>query len=87
MTNSATVEFDPGQTSLEGLVGVIRETGYGAELPAPPDLAAEAESAEALRHEAGLGVLRRKTLFSAGGVLAMLMALPRRPRNTAWTIR
>src|SRR5512134_3774688 len=77
MTNSATVEFDPGQTSLEGLVGVIRETGYGAELPAPPDLAAEAESVEALRHEAGLEVLRRKTVFSAGaGVLAMLIGVP-----------
>jgi len=77
MTNSATVEFDPERTSLEGLVGVIRETGYGAELPAPPDLAAEAESAEALRHEAGLSVLRRKTLFSAGaGVLAMLIGVP-----------
>ncbi len=77
MTNSATVEFDPGLTSLEGLVGVIRETGYGAELPAPPDLASEAEAAEAERHEAGLDILRRKVLFSAGaGVLAMLIGVP-----------
>jgi P-type Cu+ transporter len=77
MTNSATVEFDPGQTSLEGLVGVIRETGYGAELPTPPDLASEAEAAEAERHEAELDILRRKVLFSAGaGVLAMVIGVP-----------
>lgn len=77
MTNSATVEYDPGQTSLEGLVGVIRETGYGAELPTPPDLASEAEAAEAERHEVELDILRRKVLLSAGaGVLAMLIGVP-----------
>jgi P-type Cu+ transporter len=33
MTGTATVGFDPGVTSPEQLVGVIRDTGYGAELP------------------------------------------------------
>src|SRR5215208_571801 len=33
MTGSATIEFDPSATNPEHLVEVIRETGYGAELP------------------------------------------------------
>jgi Cu+-exporting ATPase len=35
MTGSATVSYDPASVTPEGLVGLIRETGYGAELPAP----------------------------------------------------
>ncbi|HEX7088623.1 MAG TPA: heavy metal-associated domain-containing protein [Longimicrobiales bacterium] len=31
---SATVVYDPSQTSVEALVEAIRATGYGAELPA-----------------------------------------------------
>ena len=33
MMGSATVAYDPAATSPEALVGVVRETGYDAELP------------------------------------------------------
>ena len=37
MTGSATIEYEPSATSPEQLVEAIRETGYGAELPASSD--------------------------------------------------
>ena len=33
MTNSATVDFDPSAVTPQRLIEVIRESGYGAELP------------------------------------------------------
>jgi Cu+-exporting ATPase len=35
MTGSATVSYDPATVTPEDLIAVIRDTGYGAELPAP----------------------------------------------------
>ncbi|MFL5531581.1 MAG: cation transporter, partial [Gemmatimonadales bacterium] len=33
MTNSATVDFDPSSVTPQRLIEVIKESGYGAELP------------------------------------------------------
>ena len=35
MMGNATVAYDPAATSPDALVETIRQTGYGAELPAP----------------------------------------------------
>ena len=58
MTGTATVAFDPPAVTPGSLVDVIRETGYGAELP-PPDASAgelfEAQDAERAAEVADLG--------------------------------
>ena len=41
MTSAATVSYDPSSVTPDRLVEAIRDTGYGAELPAP-DASAEA---------------------------------------------
>src|SRR3712207_4325353 len=46
MTGAATVSYDPASVSAEGLVAAIRETGYGAELPAPDASLEEAAAAD-----------------------------------------
>ena len=53
MTGAATVAYDPAVTSPERLVEAIRDTGYGAELPALE------ESAEAAARRAGRGASAR----------------------------
>lgn len=77
VTGTATVEFDPAETSPERLVEVIRGTGYGAELPreeVSPEELAEAEEAE---REAELRDLRRKVVASlALALLVMLAGMP-----------
>jgi Cu+-exporting ATPase len=50
MLNNATVEYAPSSTSPDALVELVREAGYGAELPAPEAtvLATQQESDRAL---------------------------------------
>src|SRR5215210_6384558 len=77
MTNSATVDYDPSTVSPERLVEAIRETGYGAELPAATNtMPEELERQDSAR--AGeireLQVKFRVSLLAA--VLAMLFSLP-----------
>src|SRR4051812_31657870 len=77
MTNSATVDYDPSTVGLDRLVETIRETGYGAELPAPTNTTAEelqrqdSARAEEIRE---LRVKFRVSLLAA--ILAMLFSLP-----------
>ncbi len=77
VTGTATVDFDPAETSPERLVEVIRGTGYGAELPraeASPEELFETEEAE---REAEIRDLRRKAVASfALAVLVMLAGVP-----------
>ena len=77
MTNSATVAYDPVRTSPGDLLNVIRETGYGAELPAP-DLTIEAElDQEDRERDAELRRLRRKVGFGlVAAVLTMVLSMP-----------
>ncbi|MGH7630885.1 MAG: heavy metal translocating P-type ATPase [Gemmatimonadales bacterium] len=77
MTGTATVAFDPSTVTPEGLVEVIRGTGYGAELP-PPDLSGE-ELFEAQDAERSVEIadLRRKLWVSlVAGVAAMALSMP-----------
>jgi len=77
LLNSAAVRFDPGVTSPERLVDVVRDSGYGAELPASkPDLAGEEIERDA---QAGreFRTLRRKAAVSlALGLVAMVLTMP-----------
>ena len=77
MTGMATVRFDPSATSPDQLVAAIRDTGYGAELPAPD---ASAETLLDLRdqeREAEVRDLRRKfTVTMAAAVVAMIVSMP-----------
>src|ERR1019366_2420071 len=49
MTNSATVVFNPGQATPSALVESIKSTGYGAELPAATQTAAEEQEGQDAR--------------------------------------
>lgn len=77
MTNSATIAYDPVRTSPGDLVNVIRETGYGAELPtAGLTIELELDREEKAR-DAELRVLRRKVGFGLiAAVLAMAFSMP-----------
>ena len=77
MLHNASVSFDAAQISPEALVDAVRETGYGAELPAP----AESVFAEQQEHDREQLLeyrnLRLKAVVSAvAGVAAMTMSMP-----------
>ncbi|HEU5169559.1 MAG TPA: heavy metal translocating P-type ATPase [Gemmatimonadales bacterium] len=77
MTGTATVDFDPVATSPERLVEVIRETGYGAELPAPGVSAEELFQAQDVERAAEIAGLRRKLGLSlVVGIAAMVLSMP-----------
>ncbi|HYN20577.1 MAG TPA: heavy metal translocating P-type ATPase [Thermoanaerobaculia bacterium] len=78
MMGSAAVTFDPSVTRPEALVEAIRETGYGAELPAGPERTAfEEQEARDKAQTEEYRTLRRKALFSgAAGLIAMLASMP-----------
>jgi Cu+-exporting ATPase len=77
MMNNATVTFDPGVTSTSTLVGTIRGTGYGAEVPAlHSSVLAEQEEndAEQLREYKRLRLKAAVSLIA--GALAMVLSMP-----------
>src|SRR5450432_2333360 len=76
MMESAAVTFDPAITTPDKIVRAIRDTGYGAELPAP-DLSALAEQEARDRSQrAELRTLTRKAAVSAAaGALAMVLPM------------
>jgi Cu+-exporting ATPase len=80
MTANASVTYDPAVIRPEALVEAIRETGYGAELPAPEDTgrtAFEEQEARDRAQEEEFRELRLKALLSgAAGLLAMLVSMP-----------
>jgi P-type Cu+ transporter len=77
MTGSATVEYDPAATSAERLVEAIRETGYGAELPAKAESTEELLDARDESRAGEIGDLQRKFWVSlVAAVLAMLFSMP-----------
>src|SRR3982751_55749 len=76
MTGSATIDFDPSLIGPEGLVDVIRDTGYEAELPAGVSVEETLDQEDAAR-AAEIATLRRKFWVSlVAAVLAMLFSLP-----------
>lgn len=77
MTGQATVEYDPDTTTPEQLVVAIRETGYGAEIPAAGASCEELAGAQDASHAGEIAGLRRKVAVSmAVAVLAMLVSIP-----------
>ncbi len=74
MMHNATVEYDPASTSPERLVGVIRDTGYGAELPPPGRTAFDEEEARQREQTAEFRSLRRKAIGTFLAALGMMFA-------------
>src|SRR3954468_24990568 len=77
MTNSATVDFDPSAVTPERLVEAIRETGYGAELPAQRESTTDLIHQQDAARTTEIRQLQQKFSVSlAAGILAMLLSLP-----------
>ncbi len=77
MTNSAAVTYDPRVVAPDALVDRIRQTGYGAELPAAGRgaIAAQVEQDERQLHE--YRALRGRAIVSLIiGVVAMIVSMP-----------
>ncbi len=74
MTGEATVDFDPATVAPERLVAVIRETGYGADLPRADATAEAAFESQDEERSAEAGVLWRK-FWVAVVPAALMMAL------------
>ena len=77
MLHSATVAFDPAQVSPDGLVAVIRDAGYEADVPAQPQTAAEAQTELEQDLDHDYDEYRRKAAWSLGlGLAAMIVSMP-----------
>ncbi len=77
MTASATVSYDPATVTPEGLVEVIRGTGYGAELPAPESSAEALIGAqEQARHEEIRDLGRKFTVSFVAAILVTIIGKP-----------
>jgi Cu+-exporting ATPase len=77
MTNVATVEFNPELTSPAALVDTIRETGYGAGLPAPGRSAEEAlGEQDAARLEESRDLRRKFTVSFFLAAFTMILSMP-----------
>jgi Cu+-exporting ATPase len=77
MTGSATVSYDPASVTAEGLVEVIRGTGYGAELPASDSSAEALVAAQEQARNEEMRDLGRK--FSVSLFAAVLVTMIGRP--------
>jgi Cu+-exporting ATPase len=77
MMKSATVTFDPGATSADQLIEVIRDTGYGAALADADQSAFEEQQARDRAQADEYHDLRTKALVSGIiGAFAMLVSMP-----------
>jgi Cu+-exporting ATPase len=73
MTGTASVAFDPAAVSPSTLVDVIRETGYGAELPSVDASVEELFETQDAERAAEIADLRTKFIVS---IAAALIAMP-----------
>jgi len=73
MTGEATVDFDPATVAPERLVEVIRETGYGAEIPRADATAEAAFASQDLERDAEARVLKRKFWVAMVPAAAMML--------------
>ncbi len=77
MTNSATVDFDPSSVTPQRLIEVIKESGYGAELPTERENTTALIDQQDAARTAEIQDLQRKFSVSlAVGIFAMLLSLP-----------
>ena len=76
MMKTAAVTYDPSVASPDGLVDVIRGTGYGAELASRDQTAFEEQVARDKSQQRELEELRRKAIVSGiAGVIAMVVSI------------
>jgi P-type Cu+ transporter len=76
MLNNATVSFDPGAISPEQLVDAIRDSGYGAELPANTTGAFQEQEQAERAHAHEVHALTRKVVVAlAAAVVAMGLSM------------
>ncbi len=77
MLKSATVVFDPAATSPQGLVEVVRKTGYEAHVPLDgQDAFAEQEARDRAIDEEYFGLRRKAAAAMIAGAAAMLASMP-----------
>ncbi len=77
MMGNAAVTYDPAVTRPEALVEAIRETGYGAELPAAERTAFEEQEARDKAQAEEFHELRLKAVASGiAGLTAMMISMP-----------
>src|SRR5687768_6192468 len=77
MLKNAQVGYDPGQTTPQSLVEVIRGTGYGAELARPDQSVIEEQEAQERAQEDEYRELRVKASISlTAAVIGMLLSMP-----------
>ena len=73
MMQSAAVTFDPNVVSAERLVQAIRDTGYGAELPALDlSVLAEQDARDRAQREELRSLMRKAIVSGSAAVIAML---------------
>lgn len=77
MMGNATIAFHPQSISPSALVQVIRDTGYGADLPpAVDDAFAEQEARDAAQIEEYRAFRNKAWVSGTAGALAMLFSMP-----------
>jgi P-type Cu+ transporter len=77
MMGNAAVTYDPAVTRPEALVEAIRETGYGAELPAAERTAFDEQAARDKAQTEEFHELRLKAIVSGlVGLIAMVISMP-----------
>ncbi len=77
MLHNATVTFDPGVTSASALVNTIRNTGYGAEIPAQHSSVLAEHQEHDTEQSREYKKLRLKAIVSLiAGLFAMLLSMP-----------
>ncbi|MDE3171709.1 MAG: heavy metal translocating P-type ATPase, partial [Gemmatimonadota bacterium] len=93
MLNNATIAFDPHEISAEKLVEAIRESGYGAELPATTRGAFEEQEEAEAAHAKEVKALTQKVvvaLILAAAAMALSMqgmgAMGARNTMVRWTL-
>ena len=82
LMGSATVTFNPAQSSVAALVKVVMDTGYGAEAPAADDDVVEQLATRDATTSHEYDALKVRAIVSgAAGVVAMLLSMPLMLRN------
>lgn len=77
MMGNATIDYDPAETDPDVLVGAIRATGYGADLPTPGRTSFEEQAARDAAQTEEFRDLRTKAIVSGIiGIIAMIVSMP-----------
>jgi Cu+-exporting ATPase len=76
LMNTATVSYDPGNTSVETLVEAVRDTGYGSELPSAAGSLLEEQNRQTEDEASEYRQLRLRAVVSlALGAVAALLSM------------